>query len=207
MSDLCLIDYGAGNIRSITNALRALGVAPERVTTSHELPDSAKRLVVPGVGAFGSAMENLRARGLVEPIKRHVAAGRPLLGICVGYQILFEVGEELGQHEGLGIIPGRVRRFQNDALIVPHMGWNMVSFRTSQHPMLTHFPAEEHLYFVHSFFPDQVPDAWVAATTTYDETFVSGVARDNVVGFQFHPEKSGTAGLGLLDQWLAVTQT
>ena len=205
MSDLCLIDYGAGNIRSITNAFRSLGANPLRVTSSHELPEPVRRIVVPGVGAFGTAMVNLRSRGLVEPIKRHIAAGKAMLGICVGYQLLFESGEELGHHQGMGIIKGHVRRFSNPTLTVPHMGWNTVTFRRDSHPMFENHPEEEHLYFVHSFFPDNVPDANIAATTSYDETFVSGVAKDNVVGFQFHPEKSGPAGLGLLDRWLSVT--
>jgi len=207
MSDLCLIDFGAGNIKSISNALLSLGASPRRVTTGDDFPEGVRRVVVPGVGAFGSAMDNLRERGLIEPLIEHINAGRPLLGICVGFQILFDVGEELGQHQGLGIIPGRVRRFEKKGLVVPHMGWNTAAFQPSQHPMFTQYPSEEHFYFVHSYFPDNVPKDWIASTTTYGETFVSGVARDNVAGFQFHPEKSGPAGLGLLDQWLTVSQT
>ncbi|MEL6179099.1 MAG: imidazole glycerol phosphate synthase subunit HisH [Myxococcota bacterium] len=200
-----VVDYGAGNMRSITNALKSLGADVNVVHTASMLPDTPARVVVPGVGAFGAAIDQLRTRGFVEPLRHHVAQGWPLLGICVGYQLLFETSNELGQHEGLGLVPGHVRRFTQDDLIVPHMGWNEVSFHAERHPMLTGYDTPEHFYFVHSYYPEGVPETWMAASTTYGAaTFASGVAQGNVSGFQFHPEKSGPAGLELLERWLTA---
>ena len=192
-------------MRSITNALKSLGAELEVVSEASALPEAPRRLVVPGVGAFGAAMSNLRQRGFLEPIKRHVSEGRPLLGICVGYQLLFEESTELGHHEGLGLIPGRVRRFDQEGLIVPHMGWNEVTFDPARHDMLSGYEGAEHFYFVHSYYPEGVPEAWIAARAEYGVTFAAGVARGNIAGYQFHPEKSGPAGLDLLDRWLAAS--
>ena len=169
MANVHLIDYGAGNMRSITNALKSLGANLTVVEHADALPEAPERLVVPGVGAFGAAMDNLRARGFVEPLQRHASEGRSLLGICVGFQLLFEESNERGQHDGLGLIPGQVRRFEQEGLIVPHMGWNEVFFDTARHPMFLGYEAPEHFYFVHSYYPENVPEEWSAATTQFSD--------------------------------------
>lgn len=198
---VAVIDYRMGNLRSIANALRHVGGDVQMVTSGAELAD-ASHVVLPGVGAFGASMRNLAEHGLVDAIHAHVAAGRPLLGICLGFQVLFARGTEHGDHAGLGLVPGTVRRFATTTLHVPHTGWNAVE-PTRAHPLLEGLPSGEPMYFVHSFHPDGVADADALATTTYGERFVCAVARDAVAGTQFHPEKSGPAGLRLLANYLS----
>lgn len=204
---VAVVDYGAGNLRSLINALEHLGAEVELVADGAALERlSPARLIVPGVGAFGEAMAALRARGLVEPLKAHVGRGGHFLGICLGFQLLFEASEEHGHHEGLGIIPGVVARFGPEVEIVPHMGWNTVCRPVGgppAHPLWAGYP-EAHVYFVHSYRVASVPETWCARTTTYGpERFVAAVAREAVVGMQFHPERSGAWGLELLERWLA----
>ncbi len=198
---LLLIDYGIGNIRSLEKAFQAVGVEPVR----SDDPDAIARaecLVLPGVGAFGSCAAELRRRRLVEPILDAVAAGTPLLGVCVGMQLLFEASEELGEHAGLGLLPGRVVRFNPEAddgappLKVPHMGWNTVR-ATRAHPLLDGIADGAHFYFVHSFYA-AARDPDVLGAATYGVTFPAVVQREHVMGVQFHPEKSQEAGLRLL---------
>jgi len=196
-----VLDYGAGNIRSMVNALQVVGAQVIVINAGDDLHEGIEHLVMPGVGAFGAAMASLGRRGLIAPLRRHIAAGRPMLGVCVGFQVLFESGEELGQHEGLGIFRGTVRRFPAGR-IIPHMGWNEVAWRPGAHAVLDGLPSEGHFYFVHSFRPEGVDEGVVAGTSDYGDPFVAAVARDNVLGCQFHPEKSGPMGLQLLRQWV-----
>jgi imidazole glycerol-phosphate synthase subunit HisH len=201
-----LIDYGAGNIRNVEKALEAVGVLAERVSSPAAV-EAADVVVMPGVGAFGDMMTALRERGLVEPIQRAAHEGKPLLGICVGLQVLFEVGEEMGEHEGLGLWPGRVRRFDVEGLKVPHIGWNQVQ-QVASHPLFEGVAPVDYAYFVHSFHPEPADDALVLATTTYGTTFPSVCGRNNVLGIQFHPEKSQRMVLALLRnfaRWAGVT--
>lgn len=198
---LAIIDYGSGNLRSVYSALRRLGV--EAVVTAD--PADVRRadaLIMPGVGAFGDSMSNLRGRGLEPPIVDAIAAGVPFLGICVGLQLLFEVGEEMGEHRGLGIIPGRVKRFPA-GLPVPHMGWNQIHQRKPV-ALWRDLPDDSYAYFVHSYYGAPEDDSVVAATTDYGIDFVSAVARDNLYGIQFHPEKSQDVGERILRNYLVA---
>lgn len=200
-----LVDYGAGNIRNVEKALEAVGVSTER-TSDPATVAAADVVVMPGVGAFGDMMGALRQRGLVEPIQAAAREGKPLLGICVGLQVLFEVGEEMGEHEGLGIFPGRVRRFEVEGLKVPHIGWNEVQ-PTVPHPLFEGMGAAEYAYFVHSYHAVPEEAALVMATTEYGYAFPSVCGRGNVLGIQFHPEKSQRVGLTMLRnfaQWAGV---
>lgn len=197
MTSVVLIDYGAGNIRNVEKALGAVGVPTTR-TAEAAAVDAADVVVMPGVGAFGDMMGALRARGLVEPIQRAARDGKPLLGICVGLQVLFEVGEEMGEHEGLGLFPGRVRRFVMDGTLkVPHIGWNTIT-PTVAHPLFKGIEPGDYAYFVHSYHPVPADRALVMALTDYGSPFASICGRDNVLGIQFHPEKSQRVGLTLL---------
>ncbi|MEH3123745.1 MAG: imidazole glycerol phosphate synthase subunit HisH [Sphingomonas phyllosphaerae] len=196
---LALIDYQAGNLHSVENALRAAGCTDLTVTADPEVVRRADRIVLPGVGAFGSCAANLRAvPGMVAALEERVLGqGAPFLGICVGMQLLAETGEELGVHKGLGWIAGSVRRIDpagSDAK-VPHMGWNDV-VPTAGHPLI--MPGEA--YFLHSY---AFTGAGVVATTDHAGPVTAAVARDTVLGVQFHPEKSQRYGLALLERFLA----
>lgn len=196
---LALIDYGAGNLHSVENALRAAGCTDLTVTAEPDVVTRADRIVLPGVGAFGACATALRAvPGMVEALERRVRGDRvPFLGICVGMQLLAETGEELGTHHGLGWIPGRVRRIDpagTDAK-VPHMGWNDVC-PVADHPLIV--PGEA--YFLHSYAFEGED---VVATTDHAGPVTAAIARDNIVGVQFHPEKSQRYGLALLERFLA----
>ena len=199
---MTLVDYGIGNVRSLEKAFQAVGVEPVRSDDPAAITE-ADKLVLPGVGAFGACADELRRRGLVEPIREAVAAGTPLLGVCVGMQLLFDASEELGEHAGLGFLPGRVVRFDPQAaegerpLKVPHMGWNTVT-ATRAHPLLEGIADEAHFYFVHSFHAAPEDESDVLGATTYGERFPAVVQREHVMGVQFHPEKSQDAGLRLL---------
>lgn len=198
---LAIVDYGMGNLRSVQKAFERLGW-PAVVTREPREIERAPGVVLPGVGAFGACMRNLEAYGLVEPVRRVLGAARPFLGICLGMQLLFEDSEEFGPVAGLGVLPGRVRRFPADPeRKVPHMGWNQLEIRRP-HPALEGITDGAYVYFVHSYFveADDVRD--VATTTAYGVDFVSAVARDHLVASQFHPEKSQRIGLRLLDNFV-----
>ena len=203
--NVTLIDYGAGNLRSVANALGGLGVQPAIATAPENLADTT-HLVLPGVGSFGDCMAQLASRGLVTAIRDWVAAGKPFLGICLGYQILFDTSEETPGVAGLGIIPGTVRRFQQTpGLKIPHIGWNSATLRHPDHPVWAGLGAEPYFYYVHSYFP--VPDApaIIAAETTYgDDTFAAAIELPNLFACQFHPEKSQDAGLRLIRNFLGI---
>jgi len=200
-----LIDYGAGNLRSVANALAALGVEPHIAAAAPDLTDST-HLVLPGVGAFGDCMAQLADRGLIDPIREWVAAGKPYLGICLGYQILFAGSEECPGVAGLGLVRGTVRRFAElPGLKIPHMGWNSA---VPRHPDVGNWRglgAEPYFYFVHSYFP--VPDdtTITAAATSYGEdAFAAAIELPNLLACQFHPEKSQEAGLRLIRNFLKL---
>ncbi len=201
---LLVIDYGIGNIRSLEKAFQAVGAEPVRSSDPADIA-RAEKLVLPGVGAFGACADELRQRGLWEPVRAAAEAGTPLLGVCVGMQLLFEVSEEMGEHEGLGLLPGRVVRFDGAVgapvgdrpLKVPHMGWNTVH-ATRPHPLFDGLADGAHFYFVHSYHAAPVRESDVLGVTEYGERFPAVVQRGNVAGVQFHPEKSQDAGLRLL---------
>jgi glutamine amidotransferase len=192
---IAIIDYGFGNLRSVEKAFIAVG-AEAVISSDKALLESASSLVLPGVGAFGDAMASLRAQGFDRIIIEAARAGKPILGICLGYQLLFDEGEEFGLHRGLGLLPGRVVRFPESDLRVPHVGWNQVS-RHRPHPIFNDLVEDPFFYFVHSFYVKPASEHLIGATD-YGLEFASIAGRDNIVGVQFHPEKSQQAGLQLL---------
>ncbi|MEQ1861058.1 MAG: imidazole glycerol phosphate synthase subunit HisH [Chthoniobacteraceae bacterium] len=197
---IALIDYGSGNIRSVENALRNQGADVQLISDPARLAD-ARAVVLPGVGAFGDCARGLRERGLWEPIQQWLAADKPFLGVCVGYQLLFEGGEESPGVSGFGFFGGQVKKFSTPGLKVPQIGWN--SLGLTPHPLWRGLPADSHVYFVHSYFPAPTDPAETIARCTYGETFAAAAARGRVAGVQFHPEKSQTVGLAILRNFIA----
>jgi len=196
-----VIDYEAGNLKSVENALAFLG-APFQVTRDPAVVRDAESLIFPGVGEAAASMAVLNRTGLGAALRDYVASGRKLLGICIGCQVIFEHSEERDT-TCLGVVKGAVRRFAaGSGLKVPHMGWNAVHF-TRAHPVFNGIPQDSRFYFVHSYYPDPVDPRLAAARTEYGITFASCIARDNLVAFQCHVEKSGKFGLKLLDNFLA----
>jgi glutamine amidotransferase len=195
LSNVAIIDYGVGNLRSVEKAFAATGCEAV-VSHDEKVLRAAERLVLPGVGAFGACMKALSERGFDELVRERVAAGTPLLGVCVGMQLLFETSDEFGATPGLGLLRGRVRRF-SDELVVPHVGWNQIA-QTRTHPVFAHVADQSYFYFVHSYYCEPVDENVIAGETEYGVTYASVVARDNICGVQFHPEKSQHAGLQLL---------
>ncbi|PLX90451.1 MAG: imidazole glycerol phosphate synthase subunit HisH [Desulfuromonas sp.] len=203
---ITIIDYEMGNLRSVAKAFEKLGHAA-RVTSNPADLVNTDKVVLPGVGAFRDCIDNLRKGGFVEPLLEHIAAGRPLLGICVGMQMLFDESEEFGRHQGLGLIPGRVSRFpadmteNNTHLKVPHMGWNSISILKDS-PILQGVEDGSYVYFVHSYHCQAQNDDDVAASCRYgDIEFCASVWRDNIMATQFHPEKSQTIGLKIFQNF------
>jgi len=203
---IAVLDYGAGNLRSVVRALVRSGLDPE-ITSSPAAVRGADAVVLPGVGAFKDAAENLRAKGLSEAVCEFIASGRPYLGLCLGLQVLFEESDEHGRTPGLGLLPGRVERFpgrlaSGQPLRVPHIGWNEVEW-SGGHPVLSKLPARDCYYFVHSYRAVPADPDVIVGRTEYGGQFAAAVARDNVFAVQFHPEKSQSAGLRLLDGFAA----
>lgn len=196
-----LVDYGSGNLRSVGKALEAAGATVPFIRTADELK-TLDAVVVPGVGSFGDCASNLRSTGLWEPLKAWVRAGRPYLGICLGYQLLFESSEESPGVEGLGVLPGRVVRFPSGALKVPHMGWN--TLENTRGPLYGNLGEAPSFYFVHSFYPVPADPALVSASCGYGELFAASVSLGALHAVQFHPEKSQATGLSLLRNFLAT---
>ncbi|MGM0680743.1 MAG: imidazole glycerol phosphate synthase subunit HisF [Thermodesulfobacteriota bacterium] len=199
---ISLLDYGAGNVRSVRNAIKKMGYAVRDVAGPEDI-GRAEKLIFPGVGCFGSAMERLREYGYLEPLIRRLKEDKPFLGICLGLQTLFEGSEESAGIPGLGIIPGQVRRFPDSSLAVPQMGWNGIRLAKPS-PVFQDYKGEK-LYFVHSYRAEIAPENkdWLLTTTTYGDDFISGIQKGNITAFQFHPEKSGAAGLSILKNFLA----
>jgi glutamine amidotransferase len=195
MTRVAIIDYGVGNLRSVEKAFHA-GGTDSVVTSDERVLRDAERLVLPGVGAFRACMEALAERGFDRLVRERVAEGTPLLGVCVGMQMLFEESEEFGTTRGLGFLRGRVRRFP-EGLRVPQVGWNQVEWRGG-HALAEGIDDESFFYFVHSYFCEAAEETDVLGRTEYGNLYASVVARANVCGVQFHPEKSQSAGLRLL---------
>lgn len=201
---ITIIDYQMGNLRSVQKAIEKVGHQAVISSDAHEIAQ-ADHLILPGVGAFEDAIAELRRRDMVGPIKDHIAAGKPFLGICLGLQLLFDVGYEGGEHEGLGIVPGKVVRFQvPPELKVPHMGWNQVAFRHKP-PVFDGIEEKTHFYFVHSYYVVPADEAVVAVEATYDKPFCAAIWRDNLIATQFHPEKSQASGLHVLKNFAEWT--
>ncbi len=200
---ITIVDYQMGNLRSVQKALESVG-ARAIVTSDPDEVARAEKLVLPGVGGFGEAIAELRSRNLTEPILEVIQRGRPMLGICLGLQMLFEVGYEGGAHKGLGVFQGDVVRFSGESysvgsgLKVPHMGWNQVAVRKANCPMMAGIPPQSYFYFVHSYFvqPKDSSICWLECD--YGGPFCAAVWKDNVFATQFHPEKSQATGLALL---------
>ena len=194
---VAIVDYGVGNLFSLVSSFKAIGV-PAVATSDKSVIESADRIVLPGVGAFGDAVNKLVSSGLKDVVVEQAKKGKPLLGICLGMQMLFDLSLEYGEYKGLGLIKGQVRSISevipNDYKI-PHIGWNALNF-TKKCPLFKYVKEGEHVYFVHSYYGADCKD--VVATAEYGANLTAAVAKDNVYGCQFHPEKSGETGLNIL---------
>ena len=194
---IAIVDYQMGNLRSVQKAFERVGHAAA-ITADPRVLEQADHVVLPGVGAFADAIAEIRRRELIEPIRAAIASNKPFLGICLGLQMLFDVSYEDGEHEGLGVIPGEVRRFNVPAEYkVPHMGWNHVAQRRPA-PIFKGIADASHFYFVHSYYVVPKDDGVIAGEASYPEPFCAAIWRDNLFATQFHPEKSQAAGLQLL---------
>jgi glutamine amidotransferase len=207
---VALVDYGAGNLRSVAKALERSGLEVELAADASVI-DRADGIVLPGAGAFADGMAGLRRNGLDEALLKAIEVGRPYLGLCLGVQLLFELGEEHGLTDGLGVVKGRVQRFadvdsEGARRRVPHIGWNEVQF-SGQHPMLEHLPERDFFYFVHSFRPVPTDEGVVVGRTHYGDEFASAIAQDSIFAVQFHPEKSQHAGLRLLNAYCSWVES
>ena len=202
---IAIVDYGVGNLFSLRCSLLALG-QPAEVTGDGDVIRSADRVILPGVGAFGDAADKLRVTGLDRVVCEAAASGKPLLGICLGMQLLFEKGFEFGEHDGLGLLKGNIVPMQGTipaGLKIPQMGWNAL-IKKREHPLLRDVREGDCVYFVHSFYADGCGDSLVAACD-YGKEITAVAARDNVMGCQFHPEKSGPVGLSILKAFCEVS--
>ncbi|MBN1265292.1 MAG: imidazole glycerol phosphate synthase subunit HisH [Anaerolineales bacterium] len=198
---IALVDYGIGNLRSVANALRYVGAEVE-VTSDPAVLSNAEKIVLPGVGAFGDGMAFLAEYGLVQPLKELVSNGKFLLGICLGMQLLFEKGEEHGATAGLGLLPGRVRAFPPGDLKIPQIGWNEI-LPNGESTLLSGLPQPAYAYFNHGYYCDALPED-TAASCEYGVRFCAVAERNNLMGVQFHPEKSQQAGLQLLQNFVRL---
>ena len=201
MNDVVLIDAGTGNLRSVQKALEAVGANVLRTDDPKKVV-SGGRVVLPGVGAFGDFMSGLRARGLEEAVNDTVQRGIPLLGICVGMQALFEVGEEMGEHKGLGLLQGKVVKFADSLSVkIPHTGWNQLEAKNDAR-LFDQVDAGAYVYFNHSYYCQPQNSSDILATTDYGINYACAVQRENIFGVQFHPEKSQAVGLKILKNFL-----
>lgn len=193
---IAIIDYGVGNLRSVEKAFTTQGINAV-VTDDPDILERADKLVLPGVGAFAACMDGLRRRGFDQLVIEAAAAGKPVLGLCVGLQMMFEEGHEFGVHRGLGLMPGRVIRFP-EGLHVPHIGWNQVHLRRQDHPVLRNLTDDSFFYFVHSYYVEPADPDCIIGETEYGIRYATICGRGSVLGVQFHPEKSQATGLTLL---------
>ena len=205
MSVIAVVDYDMGNLHSVCKGLENVGAVP-KITDSPAIIEQADAVVLPGVGSFDPAMQHLRSRNLIEPIKSAIASGKPFLGICLGLQILFESSEE-GTEPGLGIIKGTVRRFRSEpGLTIPHMGWNQLQFAQDL-ALWQNLPAEPWVYFVHSYYVDPVDTQVRSAMVTHgSQNVTAAIAKDNLMAVQFHPEKSSSTGLQMLSNFVSMVR-
>jgi len=204
MKDVVLIDAGTGNLRSVQKALETIGANVERTDDPQKVL-SGKRVVLPGVGAFGDFMSGLQAQGLEDAVKEIATRGVPLLGICVGMQALFDVGEEMGEHAGLGLFAGKVVRFAESLSVkIPHTGWNQVEVQNDS-SLFNGINSGAYVYFNHSYFCQPKNSSDVIAKTDYGPSYACAVRRENIFGVQFHPEKSQVVGLQILKNFLEIT--
>ncbi len=202
---IAIIDYGMANLRSVQKGFEQVGARAEIITEPEQI-DRAEKFVLPGVGAFQDAVATLRQHGHDQAIRRHIERGKPFLGICLGLQMLFDVGYEDGEHRGLGVLRGKCVRFDVDeqlGLKVPHMGWNQLDVR-SRSPLFNDLPPNSSVYFVHGYHVVPDDESVVATTTDYGRPFVSSIWRDNVMATQFHPEKSQRVGLKILENFATL---
>ncbi len=200
MSKIVIVDYGVGNFRNVQKAFEFIGTEA-KISDSPADIETAEAVVLPGVGAFGDAMDNLHKRQQAEPIQRAAQAGKPVFGICVGLQLLFDESNEMGIHQGLGLLSGQVTRFAED-LTVPHMGWNQIEVEQT-HPLLDEVETGDYVYFANSYYAIPEHATHTIARTDYGQRFSSVVAHDNVCAIQFHPEKSQRVGLQILKNFVA----
>jgi len=206
---IVIIDYEMGNLRSVQKAIEKMG-GKAVISSDLTVIKSAQKLILPGVGAFGKAMENLQKMNLIDIIKNKVKEKTPLLGICLGYQILFEKGFEKGEHAGLGLISGQVEIISVGAgrdrplLKVPHMGWNQIKVQNKKSKLFKNISDQEYFYFVHSYYSTKVSKDISAATVDYGTEFVCAIEKENLFGIQFHPEKSSEAGLKIIKNFIVV---
>ncbi len=203
MSVIAVVDYGMGNLHSVCKGLENVGAVP-KITDSPAIIEQADAVVLPGVGSFDPAMQNLRSRNLIEPIKSAIASRKPFLGICLGMQILLESSEE-GVEPGLGVIAGKVRRFRSEpGLTIPHMGWNQLQFTQPDLPLWQNLPSDPWVYFVHSYYVDPVDWEVRSAIVTHgSQNVTAAIAKDNLMAVQFHPEKSSSTGLQMLSNFVS----
>ncbi len=206
MSVIAVVDYDMGNLHSVCKGLENVGAVP-KITDSPAIIEQADAVVLPGVGSFDPAMQNLRSRNLIEPIKRAIASGKPFLGICLGLQILFESSEE-GVEPGLGVIAGKVRRFRSEpGLTIPHMGWNQLQFTQPDLSLWENLPSDPWVYFVHSYYVDPVDWEVRSAMVTHgSQNVTAAIAKDNLMAVQFHPEKSSSTGLQMLSNFVSLVR-
>ncbi|MBI3152922.1 MAG: imidazole glycerol phosphate synthase subunit HisH [Chloroflexi bacterium] len=201
MKDIILIDAGTGNLRSVQKALESVGASVTRTDDPQKVM-AGKRIILPGVGAFGDFMTGMRAKGLADTVKQVVARGVPMLGICVGMQALFEIGEEMGDHEGLGLLKGTVVKFADSlSMKIPHTGWNQLTVK-NEALLFDQINDEAYVYFNHSYYCQAGDSSDVIATTDYGINYACAVRHENIFGVQFHPEKSQQVGLQILKNFL-----
>ncbi len=201
---IAIIDYGVGNLFSLKSSLREIG-AEAVVTSDEKVIAEADRIILPGVGAFEDAARKLREAGMAEVVKREAAAGKPMMGICLGMQLMFDVGYEYGEHEGLGLIRGSVRPIADvipEGYKIPHIGWNLLKFR-KESPLFKYIKEDDYVYFVHSYYAAECDES-VIAVTEYGAELTAAVANGNVYGCQFHPEKSGDVGMKILKAFMEL---
>ena len=201
---IAIIDYGVGNLFSLKSSLKEIG-AEAVVTSDEKVIAEADRIILPGVGAFEDAARKLRESGMAEVVKREAAAGKPMMGICLGMQLMFDAGYEYGVHEGLGLIRGSVRPISDvipEGYKIPHIGWNLLKFR-KESPLFKYIKEDDYVYFVHSYYAAECDES-VIAVTEYGADLTAAVANGNVYGCQFHPEKSGEVGMKILKAFMEL---